>query len=178
MYYLCACARGLLKSYYCYGLFLPFEKPPSNIMKNVFNSISIYSSQQIIRNKCVTRKIKLYFFDVVKNGQIFPSKVCHFQYDSRSLFSTEIGNIGSCEEVRLQKLIKFRLSGWYSFWHFFKLLKNKASFRQKFSFSFNRNFKYLFQKLLRFFILYLPFAFVTKFRGLKIHLEITYHYFF
>ena len=67
--------------------------------------------QQIIRNKCVARKINLYFFDVMKNGQIFFSKVCHFQYDNRFLFSREMGNIRSCKEVRLQKLIKFRLSG-------------------------------------------------------------------
>ena len=65
----------------------------------------------MIRNKCVRRKINLYFFDVMKNGQIFPSKVCHFQHDYRSLFTTEMGNIRSCERLRLQKLIKFRLPG-------------------------------------------------------------------
>ena len=31
-----------------------------------------------IRNKCVIRKINLYFFDVMKNDQIFSSKVCYF----------------------------------------------------------------------------------------------------
>ena len=62
------------------------------------------------RNKCITRKINLYFFfDVTKNGQIFPSKVCHFQYNF--LFSREIGNVTSCKEVRLKKLMKFRLLG-------------------------------------------------------------------
>ena len=30
---------------------------------------------------------KSLFFDVTKNGQIFPSKVCHFQYDHRFLSS-------------------------------------------------------------------------------------------
>ena len=63
-----------------------------------------------IRNKCVTRKINL-FFSVTKNGQIFPSKVCHFQYGHRFLFSREMGNIRTCKEIRLQKLIKFILSG-------------------------------------------------------------------
>ena len=48
-------------------------KNHSSIMKNVFNSISIYSWKKIplstnIRYKCVTRKI--IFFDFVKNGQI------------------------------------------------------------------------------------------------------------
>ena len=38
-----------------------------------------------------------------------PSKVYHFQYDNRFLFSREIGNIRSRKEVRLQKH-KFRLS--------------------------------------------------------------------
>ena len=51
------------------------------------------------------------FFDVMKNGQIFPSKVCYFQYDSRFLFCREMGNIRSYKELRLQKLIKSRFSG-------------------------------------------------------------------
>ena len=63
-----------------------------------------------IRNKCVIRKINI-FFGVTNNGQIFPSKVCHFQYDHRFLFSREMGNIRTCKEIRLQKLIKFILSG-------------------------------------------------------------------
>ena len=45
-----------------------------------------------IRNKRVIRKINLYFFDFTKNGHIFPSKVCHLQYEHGSLFSREIGN--------------------------------------------------------------------------------------
>ena len=56
-----------------------------------------------IRNK-VIRKINLYYFDVMENGQSCPSKVCPFQYDHRFLFSREEGNIRSCKEVRLQKL--------------------------------------------------------------------------
>ena len=38
-------------------------------------------------------------------------KFCHFQNDSRFLFSREIGNIRNCKEVRLEKIVKFRLSG-------------------------------------------------------------------
>ena len=34
-----------------------------------------------------------FFFDVMKNGQIFPSKVRHFQDDPRFLFSRKTGNI-------------------------------------------------------------------------------------
>ena len=47
----------------------------------------------------------------MKNGQIFPTEVRHFEYDQLFLFSREMGNIRSCKEVRLQKLNKFRLSG-------------------------------------------------------------------
>ena len=50
------------------------------------------------------------FFDVIKNGQIFPLNVIHFPFDRRFLFSREMGNIRTCKEVRLQKLNKFRLS--------------------------------------------------------------------
>ena len=39
-----------------------------------------------VRNKCVIRKINLYFFDARKNDQIVPSKVCYFQYDHRIFF--------------------------------------------------------------------------------------------
>ena len=39
------------------------------------------------------RENKSLFFDVMRNGQIFSSKSCHFQYDHRFLFSRETGNI-------------------------------------------------------------------------------------
>ena len=73
-------------------------KNPSNIMKDIFNSISIYYWKKIslltnVRNKCVIRKINLYFFDVMKNGQIVPSKVCHFQNDHKFFFIGEMGNV-------------------------------------------------------------------------------------
>ena len=44
---------------------------------------------------------KSLFFEVIKNGQIFPSKVCHFQYDHRFLFSREMRNIRTRKEIRL-----------------------------------------------------------------------------
>ena len=40
-----------------------------------------------IRNKCLIRKTNLYFFDDMKTGQIFPSKVCRFQYNHRFFLS-------------------------------------------------------------------------------------------
>ena len=53
---------------------------------------------------------KSLFFDATKNGHIFPSKVCHFQYDRRFLLSREMGNIRTCKEVSLPRLTQFRLS--------------------------------------------------------------------
>ena len=97
MYYLPAWNRGLIQIYYCYVLFLPFGKS-FKYYEKYFNSISIYSWKQIslltnIRNKFVIRNINLWFFDVMKNSQIFPSKVCPFQYDHRFVFNREMGNI-------------------------------------------------------------------------------------
>ena len=50
--------------------------------------------------------MNLYFSDVMKNGLIFPSKVCHFQFDHRFHFSRKMGNIRTCMEARLQKPAK------------------------------------------------------------------------
>ena len=61
---------------------------------------------------------KYLVFDIMKNGHIFPLKFSHFQSDHRFLFSREMKNIRTCKEVRLQKVVKFVLSGYYSFWHF------------------------------------------------------------
>ena len=55
------------------------------------------------------KKNKSLFFDAIKNGQIFPSKVWCFQYGLRFTFSRELGNIRTCKEARLQEPIKFRL---------------------------------------------------------------------
>ena len=78
-----ACLKiTIVMFYFCHS------KNPSNIMKNIFNSISIYFGKKMsllknIRSKCFIRKINLCFVDVMLNGQIFPSKVRHFQYDHR-----------------------------------------------------------------------------------------------
>ena len=61
----------------------------------------------------------------MKTGQIFPSKVCHFQYSHRFLSCIEMGNIRTCNEVRLQKHVKSRLPGYYSLWNFSICLKTK-----------------------------------------------------
>ena len=48
--------------------------------------------------------MKIYFLEIMKNGQIFPSKVCDFQYDNKCPFSRKMGNIKGSKDVRLLKL--------------------------------------------------------------------------
>ena len=77
MYYLPSCNKDLFKSHHCHVLILPIEKSFRYVMKYVFNSISISfwkknSLLTNIRNKRVIRNINLYFFDVMKNGHVFP----------------------------------------------------------------------------------------------------------
>ena len=64
-----------------------------------------------IRNKCLIRKTNLYFFGDMKTGQIFPSKVCRFQYNHRFFLNRKMGNIRASNEASLQKRVKFRLPG-------------------------------------------------------------------
>ena len=82
----------------------------------------------------------------MKNGQIFPSKVRHFQYDHRFLFSREMGNIRTCKEIRLLKLWIARIVFVLTFITF---LTNEESFAWRFFFPFSakyfeRNFKCFF----------------------------------
>ena len=126
MYYLCACNSGLFKSYYCYLLFLPFQKfyfflfweKPVKYYENYFFFHFDILLKKIplsinVRHKCVITKVNLFFFGDTKKVQIFPSEIGHFERDHRFLFSKQMGNIRSCNEVRQQKLVKFRLSGLY-----------------------------------------------------------------
>ena len=167
MYDLSAYNSGRLKSYFYCVLFLRFEKF-FNLKKNRFSSIHIFSWRKIylltnIRNKCVIRKINLYFFDVIKHGQIFPSKACHSQYGHRLFFGREMGNNRTCKEVRLQKLVKFRLSRQYSFWHFSSCLKmNHSHFLQSVLIETSN-------VLLNFLCFTLPFLDCMTFRGFKLH---------
>ena len=84
MYYLSACNRDLLIIYDCYVFFFSFGKRLKH-----YEQFSQFHLDLVLKktsplhkpkSKCVTRKINLYIFDVVKNGQIFPSEVCYFQY--------------------------------------------------------------------------------------------------
>ena len=94
--------------YFCHS------KNISNITKNIFSSMSICCWKKLLVNKYKKQmcyKENLFFFDVMKNGEIFSSKVCHFQYNRRFLFRRETRNSRTCKEVCMQKLIKSRLSG-------------------------------------------------------------------
>ena len=105
----CTCNRGLLESYYCYVLFLSFNKI-FQILRIFFLIPSLYFlEKKFLVNKYKNRKINLYLFDIMKNCQIFSSKICHFQCENRFLLSREIGNLRTCREVRLQKLTQFKL---------------------------------------------------------------------
>ena len=71
------------------------------------------------------KKINPYFFDVVRNGQMFPSILCHFQYDIR-LFLVEKWEILEVARKHDRKnLLNIALSRWYSFWYFSSCLKIK-----------------------------------------------------
>ena len=56
-------------------------------MKNIFFHIYIFLKKDFFVNKykekTCYRENKSLFFDIMENDQIFPSKVCHFQYDRR-----------------------------------------------------------------------------------------------
>ena len=76
-------------------------------MKYIFNtsSINFWEKNSLltnIRNKRVITKLSLYFFEIMKNGHIFSSRVLHFQYDHGFLFIRETGNIREYKEVRLK----------------------------------------------------------------------------
>ena len=80
---------------------------------NLISSLYILEKNFLVnkykKQRCY-KENKSLFFDFMKNGPIFRSKVCHFQYDPKFLFNRRMGNIRAYKEVRLQ-LTKFRLSG-------------------------------------------------------------------
>ena len=94
----------------------------SNIMENIFNSTSIYSLKKMslltnIKNKYVVMKISI-FLKSWKIANFFLQKFVILNMITIEKWRT-------CKKVRLQKLNKFRLSGWYSFWDFLTCLKIK-----------------------------------------------------
>ena len=91
-----ACLKVIIATFkFCHS------KNPLTVMKNIFNSISIYS----------WKKYFLLKFFISWKMDKFPANICHFQYDHRFFFTGEMGNIRTCKEVRLQKFVKFILSG-------------------------------------------------------------------
>ena len=106
-------------------------------MKNIFNSIFILEKHFLLnkhkKQMCYKRNKYLYF-DVVKNGQIFPSK------DFNSIiFTTITEKWGTLEYTSRYVCKKIRFNS---------CLKNQESFGNSFSFPFSakrfdRNFKSL-----------------------------------
>ena len=127
------------------------SKNTSNIMKNIFNSISIYSWRKNslltnIRNKCVMKKI--YIFWCHKNGQIFSSKVCHFQYITDSFLVEKWGTLERARRYIWKNLVDLDCQDSIRF-GIFKLLIIEKSQGKSFSFPFSakcfdRNFRCLF----------------------------------
>ena len=86
-------------------------KNSSNIMENVLSpSRKKISLSLNIRNKYVKRKVNLLFRRHEKCPN-FSLEIGHFEHGHSFFFSREMWNIRSYKEVRLQKFIKFRLSG-------------------------------------------------------------------
>ena len=122
--------------------------------------LSLYIYKETFRVNKYKKQIcykehKPLFFGVMNNGQTFCVNVCHFQYHYRFFFSREMGNIRTCQEIRLQKLYYISVVRIVFVLAFIELLINEESFGSNFSLSFaakyfDRNFKYLFQKLSNF----------------------------
>ena len=51
------------------------------------------------------------FFDVIKNGQIFPLNVIHFPFDRRFLFSREMGTLEHARRYACKNLINLDCQG-------------------------------------------------------------------
>ena len=71
------------------------------------------------------RKKKLYLFNVVKNEQIFPSKVCYIQYDQRLFFSREMRTLEVARRYDWKILLNLCCQENIRF-GFLKMLKNKV----------------------------------------------------
>ena len=68
-------------------------------------SLYIFEKNLLVNKyKMGCKKNENLFFWHHENGQIFPSKVCDFQYDNKFPFSRKMENIKGSKEVRLLKL--------------------------------------------------------------------------
>ena len=120
IYYLSACNKDHFKSYY--RCFIFAIRRILQILWKIFIITSLYILEKNFfvskyGKQMSYKENKSLFYDVMKSGPIFPSKVCHFQCDRRFHFSRKMENIRTFVEVRLQKLIKYRFPVHYSFWH-------------------------------------------------------------
>ena len=124
MYYLSACYKSLLKSYYYYVLFLPFKKCFNCYEKYFSFHLYIFLKKKFlltnIRN--VIKEVNLYFSDVIEMAKFFLQLFIIFNMITDSFLVEKWGNqnmLGGASTETCQ------LSGKHLFWHFSSCLKIK-----------------------------------------------------
>ena len=175
MYYLYLHIIGACLKIAIVMFYFAYLKNPSN-MKNIFNFISAYSWKKIsllanIRNKYFMRKVNLYVFAVMKNSQIFPSKVCHFQYDHRFFLVEKWWTLGRWRRYNCKNLFNLDYQDSICFAIYQAASKWRIIY-EEFNFStkcFDRNFKSLFQKRLNLLSCTLAFLYAMAFRRFITH---------
>ena len=116
--------------YFCHS------EHPSDIMKNIFNSISIYSFKKIsfltnVRNKEVVRKTNFYFFTSWKMALFFLQKFVIFNMIPDSFLVEKWGTLERERRYLCKYLLNLDFQDSICF-AFFKLLKNEESFGEFF----------------------------------------------
>ena len=121
--------------YFCHS------KNLSNIMKNIFNSISIYSWNKIflltnIRNKCFIRKINLQFWKLSKMFKFFLQKFVIFNMVTDSFLVEKCGTLKRASRYVSKNLLNLDCQNSICF-GIIKLLIKEVSFRKSFIFQQN-----------------------------------------
>ena len=116
--------------YFCHS------EHPSDIMKNIFNSISIYSFKKIslltnVRNKEVVRKTNFFFFTSWKMATFFLQKFVIFNTIPDSFLVEKWGTLERARRYLCKYLLNLDFQDSICF-AFFKLLKNEESFGEFF----------------------------------------------
>ena len=153
-------------------------KKSFNYYKKYF--ISIYPWKKIsllanIRSKYVIRRANIYFWRH-ETWLNFSFKSLSFSILLQIFFSREMHSIRTCKNVHLEKAVKFRLSGYYSFWNFSNSWRMENHLRRVSSSHFLESIlietsNVLFLNLL---LCTLPFHNVMKFKGFKTYKKIYY----
>ena len=135
---LSACNRACLKVtiamfYFCHS------KNSSNIMKNIFDSISIYYCNKMltnIRNKCFMRKINLQFLKLSKIPKCFLQMFVIFNMITDSSLVQKCGTLERARRYVCKNLLNLDYQNSIHF-GIVKLLINEESLRKSFIFQQN-----------------------------------------